>query len=160
LNLASADAMRAFGRRLGEALLQAGTQPLVVAIEGELGAGKTTLVGGILSAAGVTGAVRSPTYTLIEPYEVGGGRHIYHLDLYRLADPYEVDALGIRDLLHTSALLLVEWPSRGAGRLPPVDLDVWIQYAPVPEPGRSLAISATSSAGHKLLERIITAVPE
>jgi tRNA threonylcarbamoyladenosine biosynthesis protein TsaE len=159
LNLPSADAMRAFGRRLGEALLQAGTQPLVVAIEGDLGAGKTTLVGGILSAAGVTGAVRSPTYTLIEPYEVDG-RHIYHLDLYRLADPYEIDALGVRDLLHSSALLLIEWPSRGAGRLPPVDLEVRIQYPPVPEPGRSLAIVATSPAGRKLLERIITAVPE
>ena len=89
--------MQELGRAIGAAI-DSGQDPFIVALEGELGAGKTTLVGGILRAHGITGPVRSPTYTLIEPYETER-RQLYHLDLYRLLDPGEVEPLGIRDLL-------------------------------------------------------------
>jgi tRNA threonylcarbamoyladenosine biosynthesis protein TsaE len=119
--------MRALGRALGEALLVTDGAALVVAIQGELGAGKTTLVGGILNAMSITGPARSPTYTLIEPYDCGV-RQVYHMDLYRLHDPQEVAALGIRDLLTQQAILLIEWPERGAGMLPDADLTISIHY--------------------------------
>ena len=109
----------------------------VVHLRGELGAGKTTLVRGLLRGLGYSGTVRSPTYTLIEPYEIGGER-IYHLDLYRLADPEELEYLGLRDLLDGEALLLVEWPERGAGVLPAPRLDILIEHAP---PGRRIRLS-------------------
>jgi tRNA threonylcarbamoyladenosine biosynthesis protein TsaE len=159
LNVATAEQMRALGQALGGALVAAGAGALVVAIEGELGAGKTTLVSGVLKAAGVSGAVRSPTYTLIEPYELAG-KQFYHLDLYRLADPREVEGLGIRDLLAASAVLLIEWPSRGKGMLPPADLSLEIEYQSQAESGRLLGLRSGSSAGDKLVEQILAAKSE
>lgn len=156
LNVATAEQMRALGQALGRALSSAAAGALVVGIEGELGAGKTTLVSGILEAAGVSGVVRSPTYTLVEPYEASG-RQFYHLDLYRLTHPREVEALGIRDLLSSTAVLLIEWPSRGAGMLPPADLDLDIEYQPYVESGRLLGLRSGSSAGDKLVEQILAA---
>jgi tRNA threonylcarbamoyladenosine biosynthesis protein TsaE len=155
--------MRALGRALGAALRTAGSGALVIGIEGELGAGKTTLVGGILAALGVTGAIRSPTYTLIEPYEAAG-LQLYHIDLYRLNSAREVEALGIRDLLDVRAVLLIEWPSRGAGALPTEDLSVAIEYQGPTAAGdaqrRLLTAQAQSSAGDKLLEQILAATSE
>lgn len=90
-------------------------------LTGELGAGKTTLVRGLLRGLGYTGVVRSPTYTLIEPYQVAG-RWLYHLDLYRLSDPEELEYIGLRDLLREPAVLLVEWPERGGDLLPVPDV--------------------------------------
>ena len=95
---------------------------VVVYLEGSLGAGKTTLARGMLRAFGVTGPVRSPTYTLIEPYSPPHGPAVFHLDLYRLASGEELEMLGYRELLEAGALLLVEWPERGAGWLPGADL--------------------------------------
>ena len=89
---------------------------------GDLGAGKTTLVRGWLRAAGHAGAVRSPTYTLIEPYALGDER-LFHLDLYRLSDPEELEFIGLRELLD-DGLLMVEWPDRGQGVLPSPGLQV------------------------------------
>jgi len=109
----------------------------VVFLRGDLGAGKTTLVRGLLRALGHLGSVRSPTYTLIEPYEVGDQR-IHHLDLYRLGDPEELEYLGLRDLLDGEGLVLVEWPERGAGMLPEPELVIEIEHAP---PGRRLRLS-------------------
>jgi tRNA threonylcarbamoyladenosine biosynthesis protein TsaE len=122
--------------------------PLVISLEGELGAGKTTLVGGLLNALGFLGYARSPTYTLIEPYELAG-RAIYHLDLYRLVDPCEVAALGLRDLLEPLAVLLIEWPDRGSGALPPFDLSIRLQYAP--HSGRDLIFRCGSKQGREVL---------
>lgn len=154
--------MRALGRALGSALRTASGGALVIGLEGELGAGKTTLVAGILAGVGVAGAIRSPTYTLIEPYEAAG-LQLYHIDLYRLSGAREVEALGIRDLLGDRAVLLIEWPSRGAGALPTEDLSVSIEYQAAGTDGaqrRLLAARAHSSGGDKLLEQILAATSE
>ncbi len=131
---------------LGAALARAAPGPLQVHLEGDLGAGKTTLARGFLRALGHQGPVRSPTYTLLESYELPGAR-VHHLDLYRLADPGEVEYLGLRDLL-AGGHLLVEWPGRGAGWLPQPQLRVQLS----PSGGGRLArIEATDEAGRKVL---------
>lgn len=149
--------MQALGRAIGDAIDPV-DHAMVVALEGELGAGKTTLVGGLLRAYGIRGPVRSPTYTLIEPYEVAGqGRQVYHLDLYRLVDPQEVEPLGIRDLLTAGSVLLIEWPSRAAGALPAFDLTIGIEYA---ETGRRVTLHPHSPSGHNVVRRSVAAIPE
>jgi tRNA threonylcarbamoyladenosine biosynthesis protein TsaE len=109
----------ALGQAVARAL--AGRAGAVVFLEGPLGAGKTTLARGLLRALGVSGTIRSPTYTLLEPY-AAGGRSVVHLDLYRISDPAELESLGLRDYPRESCWWLVEWPERGAGRLPAPDL--------------------------------------
>jgi len=141
---------RALGRVLGEASLAEIPGPLLIALRGDLGAGKTTFVGGVLNAMGFTGPVRSPTYTLVEPYEAAT-RTLYHLDLYRLAEPRDVEALGVRDLLTVDAVLLVEWPERAAGVLPDADLTVSIQYPDQAAQGREVALSGGPGRGARLL---------
>ncbi|MFL6618052.1 MAG: tRNA (adenosine(37)-N6)-threonylcarbamoyltransferase complex ATPase subunit type 1 TsaE [Povalibacter sp.] len=128
MNVPDAEHMRELGCALGRALIAFPGGPLVIFLRGELGAGKTTLVGGVLYAIGFNGPARSPTYTLIEPYETASKR-IFHLDLYRLADPHEVEALGLRDLLTQDAILLIEWPERGGDQLPQADLTLTIRYS-------------------------------
>jgi tRNA threonylcarbamoyladenosine biosynthesis protein TsaE len=151
--------MRLAGRALARALPRCGADAIVIGIEGELGAGKTTFVAGVLAELGVRGPVRSPTYTLIEPYEASQ-RTLHHLDLYRLIDAREADALGIRDLLNDSSLLLIEWPSRAAGHLPQTDLDLQIQYKADPSAGRILRLAANTPCGDKLVQAIVAAEPE
>ncbi|WP_404374954.1 tRNA (adenosine(37)-N6)-threonylcarbamoyltransferase complex ATPase subunit type 1 TsaE [Vreelandella aquamarina] len=136
----------AFGEALGQALKGHGR----VYLEGDLGAGKTTLTRGILRAYGYQGAVKSPTYTLVEPYELGGQR-IYHLDLYRLADPEELEFMGGRDVLADDALCLIEWPSRGEGWLPAPDLRIQLRVA---ETGRIAQLSAGSVLGEGVIEQL------
>jgi len=94
--------------------------PFVVTLSGDLGAGKTTFARALLQALGVTGHIRSPSYALLEPYEAGGWLAL-HLDLYRLGDAEELEMLGLRDYHQGRSLWLVEWPERGAGRLPRAD---------------------------------------
>lgn len=99
----------------------------VVFLRGELGAGKTTLVRGILRGMGHAGAVPSPTYTLLESY-APRAREVFHFDLYRLAHPRDVETLGMRDALACGALVLIEWPERGEGYLPQPDYAVEIAH--------------------------------
>src|ERR1700686_3925779 len=94
----------------------------VLYLQGELGAGKTTCVRSLLRALGVTGLVRSPTYTLVETYDLAALTCV-HVDLYRLQSLTEVDELGLRDLMSPGSLLMVEWPERGGDALPPADLN-------------------------------------
>jgi len=133
----------AFGRRIAEHL----RPPCVIYLEGDLGTGKTTLARGMLRGLGHTGPVRSPTYTLLEPYELQTV-HLYHLDLYRLGDPEELEYLGLRDLLDGESLLLVEWPERGKGILPPPDVSIRIAHA---GEGRDLDLVVGGSCGVELV---------
>jgi len=112
----------------------------LVFLHGQLGAGKTTLVRGILRALGHAGSVKSPTYTLLEPYEVNG-RTVYHFDLYRIGDSEELDFIGIDELMDSDALKLVEWPERGAGRLPEPDVVVRLSLE---GEGRRVEVSVNS----------------
>lgn len=142
-------AMVALGRQLGLAL-QSGVQDrgAVVYLEGDLGAGKTTLSRGILESCGHSGAVKSPTYTLVEPYEFDA-LTVYHFDLYRLGDPEELEYLGIRDYFGPRSLCLLEWPMRGEGFLPCADLKVTVVVA---GEGREVSIQAQTSLGRALME--------
>lgn len=142
--IANEQAMLDFGASLAHACPAA----CVVYLIGELGAGKTTLVRGFLRAMGWQGAVRSPTYTLVEQYELPTAE-IYHLDLYRLVDPEELEFLGLRDWLASPSILLVEWPQRGQGVLPVADLELRLDYAE--KGGRRVEIVPCSDVGRKVV---------
>ena len=133
LTLVDPDATERFGRALGRVLGQVLDHPtesgLTLWLQGELGAGKTSMARAILRGLGHTGRVPSPTYTLIEPYELDCGR-VFHVDLYRLQSPDEADGLGLAELPGPGELLLVEWPERGGDRLPPADLQLQLAVRP------------------------------
>lgn len=133
--------MVAFGEQLGN-VLAGYKSALSVHLLGNLGAGKTTLTRGILRAFGHQGAVKSPTYTLVEAYELPA-RTVYHFDLYRLGDAEELEYMGIRDYFIDRNLCLIEWPERGDGVLPVPDLTVHIRIA---GNGRELELQTANSA--------------
>lgn len=153
LHLPDAEAQQRFGAALGgvlcEALNASATgrgQALLVTLQGDLGTGKTTLVRGLLRGRGYRGPVRSPTFTLVEPYDTADAR-VYHLDLYRLGDGEELEYLGLRDMLAEPALLLIEWPERGAGWLPEPALRIELFHSGTGaggggDPGRDLRLRA------------------
>jgi tRNA threonylcarbamoyladenosine biosynthesis protein TsaE len=140
--------MRARGSAIARALPPTLAQPLFIALYGDLGAGKTTLVSGALEALGVASHARSPTYTLIEPYEAAQVT-LYHLDLYRLGAPADLEMLGVRDLLNSQSVLFIEWPERGAGFLPTPSLVIRIVYAG--EDAREVTLQAEDRQGQELL---------
>ena len=139
LHLADEEAMVAFGGQLASITQGHG----LIFLEGDLGAGKTTLSRGIIRGLGHTGAVKSPTFTLVEPYEIGDIR-AFHFDLYRLVDPEELEYMGIRDYFDEDALCLIEWPQQGAGFLPKPDLTITIRPH---NTGRALTLSPQGSRG-------------
>lgn len=120
----------------------------LIALRGELGAGKTHTVRSLLRELGVCGTVRSPTYTLLEMYEVAG-RQLLHLDLYRLSEAEELEHLGLRDFLAQNVQMLVEWSQRGDGVLPKADLE--IELVINPEGGRLARATAGSALGESCL---------
>ena len=149
LEVAGEQAMHELGVNLARAIQQFSV-PLVVFLSGDLGAGKTTLSRGILCGLGHDGPVKSPTYTLVEPYEPQIGK-VYHFDLYRLEDPEELEHMGFRDYLAEARLCLLEWPENGRGFLPQPDLTVKI--APYAE-GRCVTLEAASRSGQLLVNGV------
>lgn len=140
--LADSDATEAFGGALARCC-PPGT---VIFLHGQLGAGKTTLVRGFLRALDYHGAVKSPTYTLVEPYEFAACR-VNHFDLYRLGDPEELEYLGIRDYFDEGSISLVEWPEQGAGLLPQPCIEIHIEYR---SGGRLLRMVSNGDAAERL----------
>jgi tRNA threonylcarbamoyladenosine biosynthesis protein TsaE len=124
---------------------------MIVTLQGDLGTGKTTLVRGLLRALGVSGAVKSPTYTLVEHYMVSS-LYFYHFDFYRFTNPNEWDYAGMSDYFRDDAVCLVEWPERVGDRLPVPDLALSLSYAA--DDGRDVAAIAHTAAG----ERCVTAL--
>ena len=141
--LADADATAALGARLAQTL----PARSVVHLHGDLGAGKSTLARALLRALGVTGTIRSPTYTLVEQYPLTGGGTALHLDLYRIGDPGELEFLGLDG--DDIRIWLVEGPERGQGALPPADLDVELA---VEGAGRRCRLLARTAAGKTWLD--------
>jgi tRNA threonylcarbamoyladenosine biosynthesis protein TsaE len=136
LNLPDSGATDVLGRALAGALPAAVSgSGAVLYLQGELGAGKTTCARSLLRTLGVTGLVRSPTYTLVETYVLAALTCV-HVDLYRLQGYTEVDELGLRDLVGPGCLLLVEWPEKGGGALPAADLELTFSYAGEARHGR------------------------
>ncbi len=145
-NLPDEPATLALGAALGSSL-----EPgLVIYLRGELGAGKTTLARGMLRALGHTGPVKSPTYALVEVYEVSR-LHLHHFDFYRFHDPKEWIDAGFRESFNGRTVSLIEWPEKAAGQLSPADLEIDLGFA---ASGRTAHLASKTPAGEFFLARI------
>ena len=143
LDLLSPAATDELGAQLAPLLSGGG----VVYLYGDLGAGKTSLARAILKSLGYQGRVKSPTYTLVEPYELEP-MTVYHMDLYRLSDPGELEYLGIREMIDETVLCLIEWPDHGAGYISRPDLIIKLEYLSA---GRSVTLDANTERGVRIL---------
>lgn len=143
-DLPDEEATRVLGTRLAAAL----EEGLVIYLRGELGAGKTSFARALLTALGVGERIKSPTYSLMEGYQTRDGRPAWHLDLYRIADPGELEWLGLDALAHSRAVVLVEWPERGPGALPAADLEMHLSYRGA---GRHARLQSKTARGERVL---------
>lgn len=151
------EATVALGRQLAEAVQGSS---LIIYLRGDLGAGKTTLSRGIIRYFGHSGAVKSPTYTLVEPYELDK-KSIFHFDLYRMAVADELSYLGLEDYFTTpNSLWLVEWPEKGAGVLPDPDISLELQYTGDTLAGRRARLTAESAEGRNCLAVLASMLPD
>jgi tRNA threonylcarbamoyladenosine biosynthesis protein TsaE len=130
---------------------------MVIALSGDLGAGKTTLVRGLLRAAGVQGPIKSPTYDLVEHYPLSS-IYFYHIDLYRFTSAEEWEASGLADCVRPDSACIVEWPERIGDLLPPPDLTLHLAW-PSAREGRTLAVDARGAAGERCRAALIAALP-
>jgi len=147
--LADEEQQLALARKVAQQL----TSSFVMLLKGDLGAGKTTFARGFIQASGFDGVVKSPTYTLVEPYPISNNRMCYHFDLYRLADPEELEFTGARDYFNENDVCLVEWPEKAEGFLPPAD---WICEFSYLNKGRDLTILAQSEKGRDLMLQVFS----
>lgn len=149
LSIADEQAMQQFGKALLQAIfnIQAKQNGIILYLNGDLGAGKTTLSRAVIQSLGYQGKVKSPTYTLVEEYHLND-KHIYHFDLYRLADPEELEFMGIRDYFNSQSICLIEWAEKGKGFLPNADLQINIDFA---EQGRDIQINANNLQGEQII---------
>ncbi len=152
VELADEAATLSFGDAIaGHVLAEHIGEPLIITLQGDLGAGKTTLSRGILQGLGHQGAVKSPTYTLVEPYQLAALGAVYHFDLYRLGDAEELEYMGFADYLADAGLCLIEWPEKGQGFLPEADIAVYISQ---PGEGRCVTLRAYSARGEQLTHQL------
>lgn len=136
----------ALGARLAKALHGG----LAIWLQGNLGAGKTTLVRGLLRGLGYEGKVKSPTYTLVEPYVISG-LYLYHFDLYRFVDPEEWEAAGFRDYFNAQSVCLIEWPEKAGDLLPPADIEIALEPSGA---GRTATLTARTELGKQCLNAL------
>jgi tRNA threonylcarbamoyladenosine biosynthesis protein TsaE len=156
LHLPDPAATESAGARLAQALRSG----MIVAVAGDLGAGKTTLVRGALRALGWKSRIKSPTYTLVEYYPLSS-LYFYHFDFYRFADPVEWETAGLAECFRSDTVCMVEWPDRVRGLLPAPDLTLTLAHPddPIGGAGRELDIDAHSEAGERCLVAMTSAVP-
>jgi tRNA threonylcarbamoyladenosine biosynthesis protein TsaE len=146
MNLADENATVALAQRLA-ARLKPG---MVIYLHGDLGAGKTTLVRGVLNSLGYTGRVKSPTYTLVEPYRIAG-LDLRHFDLYRLHDEEEWDSAGFRDEFDGNNIFFIEWPEHAQGLIPQADLEITFEILPL---GRNVGLMGNTPTGRECLKQL------
>lgn len=126
---------------------------LVIFLQGNLGAGKTTFARGFLRGCGYQGLVKSPTYTLVEPYSLDADKKVYHFDLYRLSHGEELEFAGVRDYFDGQSVSLIEWPEKAEGYLPEPDIICQLEYQ---GHGREITVSALTEKGNKVVLRLFS----
>lgn len=149
VNLDGEQAMVNYGHVLATTIAQANA-PLLILLNGDLGVGKTTISRGILQGLGYCGAVKSPTYTLVEPYDLKIGK-VFHFDLYRLIDPEELEHIGFSDYLSQANLCIIEWPENGGSYIPQADIKIDISQH---ESGRKLTLTSSTDVGVQCLNHL------
>ncbi|WP_068544391.1 tRNA (adenosine(37)-N6)-threonylcarbamoyltransferase complex ATPase subunit type 1 TsaE [Thalassotalea crassostreae] len=150
LTLVDEAATIAMGKRLASITKNQQLSSLIVFLNGDLGAGKTTLTRGFVQGMGHVGNVKSPTYTLVEPYELDD-YNVYHFDLYRLADPEELEFMGIRDYFASKCCCFIEWPEKGIGVLPKQDIIINLTYS---DEQRLIELVAVTAVGEQIVNQL------
>ncbi|MBO1255796.1 tRNA (adenosine(37)-N6)-threonylcarbamoyltransferase complex ATPase subunit type 1 TsaE [Alteromonas sp. 5E99-2] len=148
ISLNSLNETQRLGSQLANAVKELWEQGITLYLEGDLGAGKTTLSRFIIQGLGHVGNVKSPTYTLVEPYELEKGK-VHHFDLYRLGDPEELEYMGVRDYFSKNTLSIVEWPEKGLNYLAPADLMITLSL----DENRAAHIQAYTELGELIAKR-------